>query len=132
MGLQIRSLKIEPQFCTGCYMCMLICSFTKFKVFSIRLSLLKINYNHKIGYLENYIVCSQCGLCTSACPMGAVHIDSDGIVRIDYSRCIKCLSCVSACPINAFTIYNGTPYKCDLCNGNPQCVRFCLTGALHE
>jgi len=131
MGLQIRSLKVDPNLCAGCYVCTLICSFSKFKVFNPRLSLLRIDYNYKIGRLEGYALCNQCGNCISVCPTKAIYMDFSGIVRIEHSKCIKCLSCVSACPNNVIVVYNGIPYKCDLCDGDPQCVKFCLVGALH-
>jgi len=35
--------------------------------------------------------------------------------------------CVSACPFGAmgFDVQQKRVFKCDLCDGDPQCVRFC-------
>jgi Fe-S-cluster-containing dehydrogenase component len=34
------------------------------------------------------------------------------------------------CPFHALTLFKGKAYHCDLCGGNPQCVKVCTTGAL--
>jgi Fe-S-cluster-containing hydrogenase component 2 len=60
--------------------------------------------------------------------MGAIHRDAKlGFVTVDYDICIGCRTCVSVCPFGAMS-YNVTDrrvFKCDLCQGDPQCVRFC-------
>ncbi|RPJ15892.1 MAG: 4Fe-4S dicluster domain-containing protein, partial [Desulfobacteraceae bacterium] len=48
-------------------------------------------------------------------------------LTVDYTLCIGCRSCVSVCPFGAMS-YNQIDkkvFKCDLCGGQPQCVRFC-------
>ena len=35
------------------------------------------------------------------------------------------------CPFNALTVLGETAYHCDLCGGNPQCVRVCTPGAIN-
>ena len=48
-------------------------------------------------------------------------------VKVDYDICIGCRSCVAVCPFGAMS-YNTIDkkvFKCDLCDGDPQCVRFC-------
>jgi Fe-S-cluster-containing hydrogenase component 2 len=34
------------------------------------------------------------------------------------------------CPFDALTILGENAYHCDLCLGNPQCIKVCTTGAL--
>jgi len=47
-------------------------------------------------------------------------------VMINYDLCIGCKMCVAACPFGGMGINkDGTVIKCDLCDGDPQCVRFC-------
>jgi Fe-S-cluster-containing hydrogenase component 2 len=40
--------------------------------------------------------------------------------------------CVAACPFGAMRWNSGRSrvFKCDLCDGDPQCVRFCYTRAV--
>ena len=131
MGIQSKYVGVDPKLCTGCSICELICSFTKFRRFNPKESLIRINYNYELGYLEGFKVCTQCGLCINSCPTGAIYRGDGGIILIDYSKCIGCLSCVNTCPNNAIVVVDGKPYKCDLCSGNPQCVRYCVRGALN-
>ena len=48
-------------------------------------------------------------------------------VVVDHDVCIGFRSCVSACPFGAmaFNPIDRKVFKCDLCDGDPQCVRFC-------
>jgi carbon-monoxide dehydrogenase iron sulfur subunit len=91
------------------------------------------------------LVCQQCAdaPCLEACPEEAISRDTktDAVV-VDQDLCIQCGSCVSACVIGmdavaseqklAIRLDEDTqfPLKCDLCGGDPQCVKFCPTEAL--
>ena len=69
----------------------------------------------------------------TVCPREAIYRDNaEGRVMVDYDRCISCKMCVAACPFGAmgFDSERRSVHKCDLCNGDPQCVRFCFPGAL--
>ena len=64
----------------------------------------------------------------NVCPVKAISRNEElEKVVVDYDVCIGCRSCVSACPFGAMA-FNPTDrkvFKCDLCDGDPQCVRFC-------
>ncbi|MGA8242981.1 MAG: 4Fe-4S binding protein, partial [Desulfobacterales bacterium] len=51
---------------------------------------------------------------------------------VDYTVCIGCRTCVSVCPFGAmnFNTIDRKVIKCDLCDGDPQCVRFCEVKAV--
>lgn len=51
---------------------------------------------------------------------------------VNYDRCIGCKTCVVVCPFGAvgFDHVAGKIISCDLCDGDPVCVRFCETEAL--
>jgi formate dehydrogenase iron-sulfur subunit len=78
--------------------------------------------------------------CASACPVAALHQNSDGIVVADTSKCIGCRYCQYACPFGVprFEWENqlGVMRKCSGCEqrlakGQTQaCVAGCPTGAL--
>ena len=64
----------------------------------------------------------------NVCPVKAISRDEElGRIFVDYDVCIGCRSCVGVCPFGAmsFNIKDKQVFKCDLCDGEPQCVRFC-------
>lgn len=129
MGLQGKHLVLDPERCTGCEVCELVCSFRKYRKFNPKLSAIRILYDYKLGRAEGVKVCTQCGSCVHSCPTGAIR-SVDGIVAIDYGACTGCLACAVACPVGAIVVADGRPVKCDLCLGTPACVRYCTRGAL--
>jgi phosphoadenosine phosphosulfate reductase len=44
--------------------------------------------------------CAGCGICTSRCPTGALHLD--GQVVVDQSKCTHCAACLGPCPAVRF------------------------------
>jgi Fe-S-cluster-containing hydrogenase component 2 len=76
------------------------------------------------------MTCQQCqdAPCLNICPVKAISKDdSMGRVTVDYDVCIGCRSCVAICPFGAmnYNVIDKRVFKCDLCDGDPQCVRFC-------
>ena len=44
--------------------------------------------------------CSQCGICITSCPTGAIQIENASVVT-NPEKCMLCMACVSACPQHA-------------------------------
>ena len=81
------------------------------------------------------ITCQQCqqAPCIAACAMNAIHRDeSTGAVIVNEDECTRCDLCITACPIGAIAINPITDKitMCDLCSGDPLCVKFCTVDAL--
>ena len=81
------------------------------------------------------MICQQClsAPCQAVCPVKAISRDESlNRVSIDYDLCIGCRMCVAVCPFGAmgFDSLASKVIKCDLCDGDPQCVRFCETKAI--
>ena len=78
-------------------------------------------------------VCRLCDEkpCIKACPSGALTYNGMWIV-VDEKRCVLCKSCANACPYGAIFFHNDLkrPLICDLCNGDPECVKMCPMKAL--
>jgi Fe-S-cluster-containing hydrogenase component 2 len=68
----------------------------------------------------------------AACPMRAIKVDVALGAQIDYSRCIGCKMCILACPIGGVSLHPGNKkvIMCELCQGDPQCVKSCPEQAL--
>ena len=124
----------DPLRCTGCRTCEMVCSVTKHGMVNPARARI-----HVVRF-EDYVfdvpmMCQQCepAPCLNACPMKAIERDAKtGVVKTNYDRCIGCKTCMVACPFGA-TGYDPVAnkvFKCDQCDGDPACVKFCETKAL--
>jgi Fe-S-cluster-containing dehydrogenase component len=127
----------NPDICSGCRTCELVCAINKEGVASAELS--RIQWTKQIfgGQITDILPCQHCDEpeCLQACPTGALHIDANTGARvIDADICVGCQLCLNACPFNPprirFNVNKHICFKCDLCDGEPLCVKFCPTGAL--
>lgn len=124
---------IKSSVCTGCQLCELVCSLAKEK---------ESNPAKSRIYTESYMmeglriprVCVNCShpACVDACPFEALRKDeTTGIVVLDYEKCSHCGDCVEACPFGGLRMTpEGKLIKCDLCGGDPECVKVCETRAI--
>lgn len=129
-----KVLKTDLNKCTGCRLCELICSVRHDHVSNPARSRIRIIKWEAEGIYVP-LSCQQCedAPCGMACPAKAISRNTDmGRVEIDYDKCIGCRTCVSVCPFGAmhFVATDRKVIKCDLCDGDPQCVRFCDTKAV--
>jgi len=125
--LKNRLLVSEINKCTGCMLCVLACSYHHDAVFNPVASRIFVNKDEEVG-VDEPIVCRQCEkpACQEACPNDAFH-EREGVLIIDEKKCVGCGLCVEACPHSAIIIHpvKNTAIKCDLCDGKPECVKWC-------
>ncbi len=124
-----KALYINYEKCTGCRLCELVCAVKHDGISNPARSRIKVMKWEMEG-LYIPMSCQQCqdAPCVNACPVKALSRDEDlGRVVVDYDVCIGCRTCVSVCPFGAmsFNTIDRKVFKCDLCEGDPQCVRFC-------
>jgi Fe-S-cluster-containing dehydrogenase component len=125
---------VRSDVCSGCRACTLACVAAHeggFGSFPARIKVTKIETEG----LDVPAVCRLCRrpACAAACPTGALTRDDVlGVVRLDEAECIACGACADGCPFGMVTIRpsDGLPLICDLCDGDPSCVKRCASGAI--
>jgi anaerobic carbon-monoxide dehydrogenase iron sulfur subunit len=125
-------LLVNSRKCTGCRTCELICSFVHSRAFSYQDSAIEVSRNEDRG-TSKLNICRHCEdpECVKVCPAGALSKNKDtGFVTYDTDKCTECMLCIDACPYNAIHEHNGRIIKCDLCQGEPMCVRYCPAEAI--
>lgn len=124
-----KVLVVNHERCTGCRLCELVCA-VKHDGFSnpARSRIKVMKWETEGLYIP--MSCQQCqdAPCMNVCPVKAISRD-EGLARVmvDYDKCIGCRSCVAVCPFGAmsYNVIDRKVFKCDVCDGDPQCVRFC-------
>lgn len=124
-----KVLMIDHEKCTGCRLCEIVCSVKHEGVSNPSRSRINvIKWESEGLYIP--MSCQQCedAPCLAICPVKAISRDPDlDYVKVDYNLCIGCRTCVAVCPFGAmaFDVKGKKVIKCDVCEGEPQCVRFC-------
>ena len=134
MGKSYRTIALYPQRCNGCNDCMEACAQIKSGTTDVAHARIKVIPDPR---KETFAlsVCRQCAepRCVMNCPSGALQKNEDtGAILWDESSCVNCQLCTLACS-NAGITYNGRTdqvMKCDLCGGDPACVKACPEKAL--
>jgi len=132
MGKKI--MIVDPEKCTGCRNCELVCSVRHNGVSNPSLARIHVvKWDNPSIYIP--MRCQQCedAPCMAVCPKDAIYRNEElDSVSINHDLCIGCKMCVAACPFGAmgWNSKRGRVFKCDLCHGDPQCVRFCDTKAV--
>jgi carbon-monoxide dehydrogenase iron sulfur subunit len=148
----LSMILVDYSKCTGCRTCETICSaFNHPK--EVNGKLLNGTGNPYLSNIKVYsfnpdvdvpTVCAMCpdNPCIEACPVDpdpstgrrALYRDNKTLtIRVDPNRCIGCGSCAEACRVGVIVPNPKTALPermCTLCNGEPQCVKYCPFGAL--
>lgn len=133
--MDVKMLIIHPGKCNNCGECETACINTRSSLTSLGLSCIRILKDDDDKAFFFPIACKQCETppCLAACPKQAIYQDDDlNRVLIDRQKCVGCGCCVSACPFGAMKLdkQKAKSYKCDLCDGDPECVPVCEPRAI--
>jgi Fe-S-cluster-containing hydrogenase component 2 len=131
-------LVTNPNACVGCRTCEIVCSLSHEGICQPSLSRITTTFD-PTGTLAKFAamadVCRQCNMadCYLACAYDALVLDKETGARIiDPTKCTGCGECFAACPWDKIVKNDETGLfsKCDLCGGDPQCVKYCPADAI--
>ena len=130
----MRRITVRKDLCSGCRACEVACVVWHDGRFGTATSRIRVTKIEPLG--QDYPhVCRLCrrAPCVAACPTGALYQDeATGAVILRPGACTGCPACVDACPFDMVDLHpeTGLALICDLCGGDPSCVKRCATGAI--
>jgi Fe-S-cluster-containing hydrogenase component 2 len=131
--VQRKFVVSDPEKCTGCGVCELVCSAVKEGGFNPLLS--RIRMSHMEPFANMAIACRLCETpkCVKSCPRKALTADEKtGVILVDEQKCDGCRWCMEACEFGVIFVHKDKKIStvCDLCQLDPKCVAFCPQEAL--
>ena len=131
---QQQVLVFDPERCTGCRYCEIVCAFEHYGVLSPEKSSIRALFDEKKAEFE-VIYCQHCEepLCVAACTKEAMVKDrGTGWVKINPMKCVGCKDCIFACPLSLpwFDEKRRVAFLCDFCDGESVCAKYCSPRAL--
>lgn len=117
--------------CSGCRKCEIACSL--FHENRIWPEASRIRVFMLVPGAEFPHFCTQCEdyPCVEACSVNALSMSpKTGAVLVDEEKCTGCGECIEVCPGRIPHLHPTENHIliCDLCGGDPQCVKVCQEG----
>ncbi len=117
--------------CSGCRRCEVACSLHHEDTIWPEASRIRIFMLIPGAEIPHF--CSQCHdrPCIESCPVDALSLDKKtGAILVDREKCTSCTLCIDACPGRIPFLHPGDKKAtiCDLCDGDPECVKACQAG----
>ena len=130
----MRFITMDINKCVVCRNCEYACAFRQTGDFKREDSNIRVEYHNdvKICLPQTCLHCED-AWCLEICPAAAIFKNQmTGAIEIISERCAGCKMCMLACPLGNihFDRINMVSRKCNLCKGEPNCVSYCISGAL--
>jgi len=121
---------VDSSKCSGCSRCEVSCAFYHTGMTGRSTARIKVVKIEQTG-IDFPVTCQHCieRYCTK-CPENAIEIGPLGQIIVSPTLCTSCGVCETLCPIGAIELFEDIPYVCDLCGGDPRCVKACTLGAI--
>lgn len=129
-------LKVNSDKCTGCELCLLACHSKHFNTAGKDKAALRVEKGDVDKWegenpLNSPVVCTLCGKCIDTCPVDAFSFDEEtGALSLNRELCTECGACIKVCPVDVLKLNCDGLIYCDLCGGQPNCVKWCEKGAI--
>jgi carbon-monoxide dehydrogenase iron sulfur subunit len=144
----VTHVMISNKKCTGCHMCELACSAWHEGAYRPSVARLYADVNATTGSIKGH-TCLQmsCAKCQKVCPSEAIvtreitlqvkgefgsrekvgDVVRGFVLVVDEELCTNCGDCYDVCPTATIKEHpdRAVAFKCDLCEGEPQCIAFC-------
>lgn len=130
----MNHIEFHPEKCIACDLCSGACSLNKLG--RVQPAGACIHISRDPAEYLGAMRCSVCDMshdqvCVDSCPQEAlVYDEAAGVVRFVQELCTDCGNCLEACPHVHVDAVTRTIMICDLCDGDPLCVKWCPEGAL--
>jgi carbon-monoxide dehydrogenase iron sulfur subunit len=123
-------IQVDLNKCTGCKKCEVACAFFHTGKVGNHLARIKVLNLYETGIDGPVVCVQCKERYCLSCPEEALSLGPSGQVMVSPTVCSMCGVCEKACPIGAIEIFDDIVYVCDLCGGKPKCVEACTEGAL--
>ena len=128
-------LVFHPDKCDGCLECEKAC--VKAHPHAVASGKSRIKVTKEDSGKHTVALCVHCESCppSELCPSALFEFHNEGNYwTLDEHRCFACMACIPRCPYNG-VFFEGafgveTAYTCDLCAGDPACIKACPKEAL--
>ena len=127
-------IAVDNARCTGCGICEAECALVREKTFDTWRSRIRVHLFEPPLAVASLCACCSDTPCVKACPKeaGALTCDSlTGAIILNEAKCIGCRACLSACAKDRSAVIRMSRDEkkvlgiCDLCGGDPACVKVC-------
>lgn len=122
-------IKVNRDHCTGCRLCLQVCGLMHFDEINPKKAAMRVEAKFPDPGKFRPYVCTQCGKCAEACPVGAISRNERGAYIVDKDKCDNCGACVLACPFGVVFQHPDLKFViiCDFCM---MCTEMCNTRAI--
>jgi len=119
-------IKVDKSKCTGCLLCEVTCSLSHYGKIQRGASAIRVKLNDLDQGLHLPVLCRQCKKMSCLKSHGKKADDQMKNAFFWEKQSIR----EEDCPFHALFAFKDQLIHCDLCRGDPQCVKSCPTGAL--
>ena len=116
-------IKVDSKKCSGCHLCEMVCSLFHLNIINIEKSAIRIKKDDLNTSLNTPLLCRQCK--EMKCLEGEKGTKDKAKNRFVWNRIHA-----ERCPFDALSILEEKAYHCDLCGGDPQCIKVCTPKAI--